>query len=138
MKSNLNQSIRTMKPGILFFLILGVIFTACSRDIYVSPKGNDDNQGTKKNPLQSVQMAKKLAVEMLESGKQKEVTVWLGDGNYPVTEPLIFEPLKSADKNTKLVFKAEKNSKPVISGGIQITGWKKTMMVYGKLNYLKN
>jgi hypothetical protein len=125
MKSNLNQSIRTMKPGILFFLILGVIFTACSRDIYVSPKGNDDNQGTKKNPLQSVQMAKKLAVEMLESGKQKEVTVWLGDGNYPVTEPLIFEPLKSADKNTKLVFKAEKNSKPVISGGIQITGWKK-------------
>jgi hypothetical protein len=125
MKSNLNQSIRTMKPGILFFLILGVIFTACSRDIYVSPNGKDDSQGTKKNPLQSVQMAKKLAVEMLESGKQKEVTVWLGDGNYPVTEPLVFEPLKSADKNAKLVFKAEKDSKPVISGGIQITGWNK-------------
>jgi hypothetical protein len=125
MKSNLNQSIRTMKPGILFFLILGVIFTACSRDIYVSPNGKDDSQGTKKNPLQSVQMAKKLAVEMLESGKQKEVTVWLGDGNYPVTEPLVFEPLKSAGQNTKLVFKAEKDSKPVISGGVQITGWEK-------------
>jgi hypothetical protein len=125
MKSNLNQSIRTMKPGILFFLILGVIFTACSRDIYVSPNGKDDSQGTKKNPLQSVQMAKKLAVEMLESGKQKEVTVWLGDGNYPVTEPLVFEPLKSAGINSKLVFKAEKDSKPVISGGVQITGWEK-------------
>jgi hypothetical protein len=125
MKSNLNQSIRTMKPGILFFLILGVIFTACSRDIYVSPNGKDDSQGTKKNPLQSVQMAKKLAVEMLESGKQKEVTVWLGDGNYPVTEPLVFEPLKSVNKNVNLVFKAEKDSKPVISGGIKITGWNK-------------
>jgi hypothetical protein len=73
----------------------------------------------------------------LESGKQKEVTVWLGDGIYPVTEPLVFEPLKSADKNVKLVFKAEKNSKPVISGGIQITGWKKTGRFLGIPIYLK-
>ena len=125
MKSNLNQSFTTMRTGLTIFLMVGVIFTAFSRDIYVSPKGNDDNQGTKKSPVQSVQMAKKLAVEILESGKLTEVTVWFGDGIYPVTEPLIFEPLKSADKNATLVFKAEKNSKPVISGGVQITGWEK-------------
>lgn len=125
MKSNLNQSFTTMRTGLTIFLMVGVIFTAFSRDIYVSPKGNDDNKGTKKSPVQSVQMAKKLAVEILESGKQKEVTVWLGDGIYPVKESLIFEPLKSANNNAKLVFKAEKNSKPVISGGVQITGWEK-------------
>jgi hypothetical protein len=127
MKSNLNPSFTTMRTGLTIFLMIGVIFTAFSRDIYVSPKGNDDNQGTKKSPVQSVQMAKKLAVEILESGKQTEVTVWLGDGIYPVAEPLIFEPLKLDNKNANLVFKAEKNSKPVISGGIQITGWKKNV-----------
>ena len=138
MKSNLNQSNRTMKSGIFFFLIFGVIFTACSRDIYVSPNGKDDNRGNQKNPLQSVQMAKKLAVEMLESGKQKEVTVWLGDGTYPVTEPLDFEPLHSAGQGTKLVFKAEENSKPVISGGMQITEWKKNSDGFWEAQLVEN
>jgi len=125
MKSNLNYSSQTLKFVIFFFLIFSVIFTACSRDIYVSPNGNDDNKGNQKNPLQSVHTAKKLAVEMLESGKQKEITVWLADGIYPFSEPLVFEPLKSANKNAKLVFKAEKDSKPVILGGVQITSWNK-------------
>ena len=125
MKSNLKQSFRTMRTGLSVFLIVGVIFTSCSRDIYVSPKGNDDNQGTKNSPVQSVEMAKKLAVEMLESGKQTDVTVWLGDGIYQVSEPLVFEPLKSANKNAKLVFKAEKDAEPVISGGVQVAGWTK-------------
>jgi hypothetical protein len=114
-----------MRTGLSVFLIVGVIFTSCSRDIYVSPKGNDDNKGTKKSPVQSVQMAKKLAVEILESGKQKEVTVWLEGGTYPVSEPLVFEPIKSNNKNAKLVFKAEKDAEPVISGGVQVAGWTK-------------
>jgi hypothetical protein len=105
--------------------MVGAIFTACSRDIYVSPKGNDDNKGTKKSPVQSVQMAKNMADENLELGNKKEVTVWLADGIYPIAEPLVFEPLKSANKNAKLVFKAEKDAEPVISGGVQITGWTK-------------
>lgn len=125
MKSISYQSSQKLKSGIFLFLIFVVVFTTYSRDIYVSPNGKDNYPGTKNNPIQSIQIAKELAVEMLESGKEKEVTVWLANGIYPVSEPLVFEPLKSIDKNTKLVFKAEKHSKPVISGGIQITGWKK-------------
>ena len=125
MKSNLNYSFRTLRTGLSAFLIVGVIFTSCSRDIYVSPKGNDNNPGTKNSPVQSVQLAKKLAVENLKSRKKSEVTVWLAEGIYPFSEPLVFEPMKSVNKNVKLVFKAEKDSKPVISGGVQITGWTK-------------
>ncbi len=112
----------------LLFLILLFSFatvTLYSKDIYVSTKGSNNNPGTKKQPVETIYQAKMLAVEMLESGKEKEVTVWLGDEIYPVLEALIFEPLKSAAKDAKLVFKAEKDSKPVISGGVQIINWEK-------------
>ncbi len=111
---------------LIFFMSI-VTVRIYSKDIYVSSKGSDNNPGTKKQPVETIYQAKKLAVEMLETGKEKEVTVWLGDEIYPVTEALIFEPLKSALKDAKLVFKAENDSKPVISGGTQITGWKKNI-----------
>lgn len=108
----------------LFALFLS-ISASSAKEIYVSPAGNDQNKGTKKSPVQSIQVAKKMAIEMLNSGKDSEVTVWMADGIYPVTEPLDFEPEKSIDTKAKLVFKAEKSAKPVISGGVQITGWSK-------------
>ncbi len=115
--------IQTVKLLILLFSAFSISISA--KDIYVSPNGKDNNPGTKNKPLKTIPHVKKIAVEMLESGKQKEVTVWLGDGIYPIVEPLNFQPIKSTGKNVKLVFKAEKNSKPVISGGIKITGWSK-------------
>jgi hypothetical protein len=115
--------IQTVKLLILLFSAFS--FSISAKDIYISPNGKDNNPGTKNKPLKTIPHVKKIAVEMLESGKQKEVTVWLGDGIYPIVEPLNFQPIKSTGKNVKLVFKAEKYSKPVISGGIKITGWSK-------------
>jgi hypothetical protein len=34
-----------LKPAILTFMIIGLVSSACSNDIYVSPNGNDDNPG---------------------------------------------------------------------------------------------
>jgi hypothetical protein len=125
MKQKINHVFQISKSIVLTFIISTTISSVFARDIYVSNKGNNNNPGTKKQPLETIFQAKKMAVEIMESGKVKEVTVWLGDGIYQVTEPLIFEPLKSAVKDAKLVFKAEKDSKPVISGGVAITGWMK-------------
>jgi len=96
--------IQTVKLLILLFSAFSISISA--KDIYVSPNGKDNNPGTKNKPLKTIPHVKKIAVEMLESGKQKEVTVWLGDGIYPIVEPLNFQPIKSTGKNIKLVFKA--------------------------------
>ncbi len=64
-----------------------------------------------------------MAVEIIETGKSNKATVWFADGTYSVSEPLVIDPLKSQVTNSQIIFKAEKNSRPVISGGIQITGW---------------
>ena len=125
MKLKQNQLFFALKSSVLSLFIFGVILPVCANDIYVSPKGNNNNPGTKELPLETVQHAKKMAVELLENGNETEITIWLADGNYHISEPLAFEPLKSTQKNTKLNLKAEKDAKPVITGGVPISDWLK-------------
>ncbi len=120
-----NQFSQALKSSISVLFIFVSISTCLAKDIYVSPKGNDNNPGTKQLPLQTIHQAKKSAIEILENGEENEINVWLEDGIYQVSEPLVFEPIKSIQKNTKLSFKAENGSKPVISGGVQISEWVK-------------
>lgn len=123
MKLKLNQAFQAVKLTFFTLIFPGLISSAFAKDFYVSPNGNDSNPGTKNLPLKTILQAKKMAAEKIVTG-EPEVTIWLADGVYHQEEPLVFEPFKSMDKNAKVHFKAEKNAKPVVSGGVQITGWK--------------
>lgn len=125
MKVKLNQVIQIIKSTFFTLLLVGLISSVYAKDIYVSPKGNNNNPGTKLLPLKTIEMAMKTALNNLESGDDSLVTVGMAGGIYPVSKPLVFEPLKSKSEKAKLIFKAEKNAKPVISGGVQITNWTK-------------
>lgn len=115
----------SLKQVILFFAFVILSLSTHAKDIYVSPAGNDSNEGSKKLPLKSISAAQKLAVVLLESGGEAEVIVWLAGGTYPISEPLTFKPIGSGSENTSLLFKAQKGESPVISGGAEITGWSK-------------
>ena len=125
MKLKRNQLFQMLKSFISIILITGLFSSASAKDIFVSPKGNNNNPGTKELPVETIVYAQKMAVGILETGEDSEVNVWLADGNYPVSEPIVFEPLKSASQNNLLSFKAEIGANPVISGGVQISGWTK-------------
>jgi hypothetical protein len=113
-----------MKKAVLGCM-LNVIFSfgIFATDIYVSPRGNDQNPGTREKPIQSIGLAKKMAYMYLQSGTEKKLTVWLSDGVYSITKPLIFEPLESTHSNATLLFKSLQGAKPIISGGLQISNW---------------
>ncbi|MBB6049677.1 right-handed parallel beta-helix repeat-containing protein [Armatimonas rosea] len=80
-----------------------------SATLYVSPKGDDANPGTKARPLASLHAA--LA--------KRPRWIILRGGFYPLTEPLV---LGKAHSGLELV--AEKGEVPVLSGGVQVSGWK--------------
>ncbi|HSF54784.1 MAG TPA: right-handed parallel beta-helix repeat-containing protein, partial [Algoriphagus sp.] len=42
-----------------------------------------------------------------------------------LTEPLVFKSITSKGQNVNLVFKAQKGESPLISGGVELTGWSK-------------
>ncbi|MDI1322808.1 MAG: right-handed parallel beta-helix repeat-containing protein [Algoriphagus sp.] len=114
-----------LKHIIPFFIGVLLSFSLTAKDIYVSPDGNDSKDGTKKFPLKTISAAQKLAIGILESGNETEVTVWLAGGIYPIAGPLEFNLLNSNRENVSLMFKAQKGESPVISGGMEITGWSK-------------
>lgn len=108
----------------LLLLIL-VISVSSANEIFVSPSGNDNNPGTKKQPFKTLFQAEKTARQLMIQGKVNDITVWLADGIYGIDNPFIIKPFREVSCEYKLQFKADKNANPVVSGGIQITGWKK-------------
>ena len=108
----------------LFLLIL-VVSVSSAKEIFVSPTGNDNNPGTKKQPLKTLVQAEKNASQLINQGKEKDITVWIANGVYHLDNPFVIQPFSGISNEFKLQFKAEKNANPVVSGGVQITNWTK-------------
>lgn len=105
------------------FILAMVLFTApCLAQIYVSPSGKDSNPGTKEKPLRTLQHATSLAAHKMQTAKGN-VTIWLAGGTYRLTEPLTLGDVNSGVNGHNLVFEADPDTRPIISGGVRITGW---------------
>lgn len=95
-------------------------------NVYVSPRGNDKNDGTKGAPKATLTSALRQARELRRLGDEsvKEgVNIILEDGRHYLYEPLYIRPEDSGTAESPTVIRAE--GEAVISGGVEITGWKK-------------
>ncbi len=106
-------------------LILGLaLFAApCIAQIYVSPFGADANPGTKANPVRTLARATALARRAIPAA-QGDVTILLAGGTYRLTRPLELGPEDSGANGHNLVYAADPGARPIISGGVRITGWR--------------
>jgi len=121
---------------ILFLLLTGLLFlstfailllfvsfdttkknTHSSSAVFVSPRGNDTaNIGSKKHPFASLKRAK----EAIRNSKEKINTVYLREGTYTLASSFILEKEDSGTKKHPIVYKAYKNEKVKVTGGIEI------------------
>ena len=102
---------------------------------YVAPNGNDSwsgqqkspNSARKDGPFATLHRARDAIRELKrqQGGTlQQPITVFLRDGTYFLSEPLIFTPEDSGTPEFPVTYRAYKKEKPVISGGKPITDWK--------------
>ena len=99
-------------------------------DLYVSTKGKDTWSGRlaepkadgSDGPLATLTAARD-AVRKLKAGKP--ITVAIRGGTYRVGEPIVFTAGDSGTKDAPITYRAYQDEKPVFSGGVPITGWKK-------------
>lgn len=107
--------------------------------IYVSPDGDDNNNGTMTQPKATLNGALRQAREIrrLSSIKDtKDVKILLQDGMYFLEEPVIIRPEDSGYDEYFTIIEALKGAKPIISGGIKIKAWKKLNNYPAKLPIL--
>lgn len=93
------------------------LFFSCGQgpvSIYVSPEGDDTQEGSKEQPVRTLQKAKSLAAAY--AGKRK-VNIILKDGTYYLDETIVFHADESGTEKFPVSLRAEREGQAVISGG---------------------
>lgn len=114
---------------IILFLLPG-IFQSQAAEIWVSPKGNNANAGTKEKPLADIGLALRKARELrrlADPSITKGISIILKGGVYSLSEPLFIRPEDSGTAESPTIFKAAPGETPVLSGGITIRNWQKAI-----------
>ncbi|NUR00533.1 MAG: right-handed parallel beta-helix repeat-containing protein [Streptomyces sp.] len=89
---------------------------------YVAPDGDDAGPGTITAPFRTLQHARDV-VRTVNSNMNGDINVYLRGGNYPVSSTVNFTSADSGTNGHHVVYAAYQNEKPVLNGGVQVTGW---------------
>lgn len=117
-----------MRKHLSLLLLLSCFSSVFAAEIYVSPKGNDFNSGSKAEPKASLHSAIREARELrrlYKVGKDESVRIIMAGGTYNLYEPVFIRPEDSGTESSPTIIEAAKGEKPVLSSGLQIKNWRK-------------
>ncbi|MCX5263143.1 RICIN domain-containing protein [Streptomyces sp. NBC_00199] len=89
---------------------------------YVAPNGDDSNAGTISAPFKTLQHARDV-VRTVDSNMTGDIDVYLRGGTYPVGSTVDFTSADSGTNGHRVVYAAYPDEKPVLDGGVPVTGW---------------
>ncbi|MCZ7439394.1 RICIN domain-containing protein [Micromonospora sp. WMMC241] len=95
---------------------------AVQQTFYVAPGGDDANPGTIQSPFRTLQRARDV-VRTVNAGMTGDINVFLRGGTYPVGSTIEFGPGDSGTNGFRVVYAAYPGERPVLDGGVQVTGW---------------
>ncbi|HOX36389.1 MAG TPA: right-handed parallel beta-helix repeat-containing protein [Candidatus Brocadiia bacterium] len=121
------------------FMAVGVLLclAACTSgpkaDFFVSTAGNDSWSGKldqaksngKDGPFATLGRARDAVRELKGKGGQRETsyTVMVMDGTHFLPETFVLTPQDSGDEKLPVIYTASPGAKPVISGGVRLSGF---------------
>src|SRR5438552_489034 len=73
-------------------------------------------------PFQTITKAQS-AVRTISGGMSGDIVVYLRGGTYTISSPLSFNTSDSGTNGHNIIYQAYTGETPIISGGVQVTGW---------------
>jgi len=101
---------------------------ARAADFWVAPAGAAHADGSREKPFATPLAALQKNHDLRRLGKipaGEPVQIILRNGIYPLAQPMVVQPGEAAAENTPLLVTAAPGAHPVLSGGMEISGWKK-------------
>ena len=100
---------------------------------YVAPNGDDAWSGTlaepnadkRDGPLATLEGARIKVRAAIGKGLDQSVTVMIRGGEYTLAKTVVFTHEDSGSEKYPITYRAYPEEKPVFTGGIKLTGWKK-------------
>lgn len=109
-----------MKKIFITTTALLIACTLSAADLFVSPKGNDRNPGTKDSPkatltaaLRQARELRRLNDESLKGG----ITIHMEAGDYHLYEPVFIRPEDSGTEASPTVITSDGNA--ILNGGVE-------------------
>jgi len=115
-------------------MVIGPAVPGLALELYVAPEGNDAWSGRSASaaadgsdgPLASLAGARDAIRRLKAQGAiAGPVKVIFRGGVYRIAEPVIFTPEDSGTASAPIIYAAQPGEKPILSGGVSITGWRK-------------
>ncbi|RQW02528.1 peptide-binding protein [candidate division KSB1 bacterium] len=104
------NNIQKIAIALAFLCPVGLL---AQTNIYVSPKGNDTNEGSEGKPFATIKEAVTQAREL-----PGEVTINLMEGTYYLDQPVVFTADDSRKEDETLTIKNFDNKKVIVSGSV--------------------
>ncbi|MFF7791454.1 RICIN domain-containing protein [Streptomyces sp. NPDC007991] len=125
-------SVLRLLPAALATAVSAVLLTSLMTPIpasaatqatyYIAPDGDDSNTGTITGPFKTLQHARDV-VRTVNSNMTGDINVHLRGGTYPMSGTIDFTKADSGTNGHRVVYAAYPGEKPVLEGGVQVTGW---------------
>jgi hypothetical protein len=91
--------------------------------LHVSSRGSDQAAGNEAEPLATLSGAIGRLADIAKASPEADVRIVVHGGVFRIEEPLTIQP-EHVPPRGSLTFAAAEGERPVVSGGMDITGWK--------------
>jgi len=110
--------------GMILIFAFAPSARAETKVVSVSPSGVDSWAGTRDKPFATIARAQRAVRTLVKAGLTDDVLVVIHGGTYRLTEPLVFGPGDGGSDKHTITYAAQAGEKVVISGGVEIAGWR--------------
>lgn len=107
------------------WLLAGSPTGGMAAEFYVSPQGNDRNEGTRQAPWRSWEYARQQVRTIKQTDPQEPVTVYFLGGLYQMDRPVVLTAEDGGTPEAPVVYAAAPGEEPVFSGSVVLKSWQR-------------